>query len=71
MLSHAQRFDITFIGGNIPATPYSLGCPSMTHAVDRKAFEHSEEEKAQIWSFKKQLGKTKHHKFELQFKGAF
>lgn len=69
-LTHAQRFDVTVTNNTVYA-PFSWGCPSMIFAVDRSVFKKTLGEKMKLFTFKKHLGKTKNHKFKLQFKGAF
>lgn len=70
LLTHSQRFDVQQISHQVFA-PLTHGCPSMTMAVDRAVFKKSPEEKLAVYTFKKQLGKTKHHKFISQMKGSF
>jgi len=61
-MTHAQRFDITF-GQDRVFAPASWGCPAMLFVTDYSVFKKTEEEKWKVHNFKKQLGKTKHHKF--------
>lgn len=62
-MTHAQRFDITSDARSVYA-PFSWGCPSMRFATDYSVFKKIPGEKEQVKDMKKELGKTKHHKFE-------
>jgi len=62
-LTHAQRFDIVVTPDRVFA-PLTLGCPSMLMTTDYSVFKKTEEEKWKLHNFKKELGKTKNHKFK-------
>lgn len=67
-LTHAQRFDIIVTPDRVFA-PLTIGAPAMLFATDYSVFEKTPEEKWKLYNFKKRLGKTKHHKFVISFKG--
>lgn len=52
------------IGERYVAPTSSMPCPSRVHHVNRAEFEHTEQEKGRILTFKKHLGKSKNHKFQ-------
>ena len=62
-MTYAQRFDITVTNNSVYA-PLSWRCPAMLFVTDYSIFKKTEEEKWKVHNFKKELGKTKHHKFE-------
>lgn len=61
--SHSQRFFPFFPSNGIPAAAPTLGSPAMLHRTDTSVFKKSMEEKMKIYTFKKELGKTKNHHF--------
>lgn len=61
--SHSTRFFPFFPANGIPQAAPTLGSPAMLHRADTSVFKKSLEEKMKVFTFKKQLGKTKNHKF--------
>lgn len=62
-MTHTQRFDVTATSYTVYA-PYSWGSPSMTIATDYSVFRKSVAERAEIKMHKKEVGKSKNHKFK-------
>lgn len=69
-LTNKERFHSVESNGHVFA-PLTHGCAANIHTIDYSVFKKSLEEKIKVFSFKKKMGKTKNHKFTLQFKGAF
>jgi hypothetical protein len=51
--------------------PMTWGCPANYLSIDYAVFKKTLQEKMKVFTFKKQLGKTKNHKFVAHFKGSF
>lgn len=69
-MTHSQRFDVQTFGKSTFAA-LTLGCPSMIMFIDRDVFKKTMEEKWKLYNFRKQIEKSKNHKFKLIFQGSF
>lgn len=69
-LSSNQRFQPIVSNGHVYA-PLTHGCPANIYRTDYGVFKKTLQEKFSAYGFKKELGKTKNHKFITQFKGSF
>jgi hypothetical protein len=69
-LTNKQRFHL-FESNDRVFAALTLGCAANIYTIDRSVFKKSMTEKMMLFSMKKELGKTKHHKFVTQFKGSF
>ena len=69
--SHKQRYQISTGPQNKVYAALTLGPAGMVMHIDYTVFEKTMAEKMKLYTFKRQLGKTKNHKFVSQFHGSF
>lgn len=70
-LSHAERFFPTKNNRGEHFAALSFGAPCNLINVESWMFKKTPHERNVLKEMKKELGKTKHHKFSPLFKGTF
>ena len=70
-LSHAERFFPTKNNKGEQFAALTFGAPANLTTIEYWMFKKTPHERHILKEMKKELGKTKHHKFETMFIGSF